>query len=250
MNTKAILNFITLFLIVGLTCSAQVEKDTINVLFVGNSYTYYENLPQIVSIISNETNTKIIAKKSTIGGSKLREHWLGERGLKTKDLIKRGRFDIVVLQGHSMATIKEPDSLVKYSKLLCDYIKKHHAKPYFYLTWARENTPQMQEAINKVYTDVSMDNDATLVPVGKAWALSQELQPDIKLFKQDGSHPSRLGTFLTACVFVKTLLGALPNKISQQYYTMDNEGESVYLMQIPASNVGFFGNVVKDVMTD
>lgn len=248
MNTKAIFKLITLFLLVSITCSAQIRKDTLNVLFVGNSYTYYENLPQIVSLISNASKTKIVTKQSTMGGSKLRQHWLGERGLKTKELIKSGTFDIVVLQGHSMATIKEPDSLVKYSKLLCDYIKKHNAKPYFYLTWAREKTPQMQEAINKVYTDVSRDNDATLVPVGTAWLQSQKLDPSIKLFKPDGSHPSRMGTFLTACVFVKSILGELPNKISSGYYTTDTEGESIYLMQIPALNLDFFRKVVENVM--
>lgn len=250
MNTKAIFYFITVFLLVSITCSAQVEKDTLNVLFVGNSYTYYENLPQIVSLISDASKTKIVTMKSTIGGSKLRQHWLGERGLKTKELIKSGTFDIVVLQGHSMATIKEPDSLVKYSKLLCDYIKKHNAKPYFYLTWAREKTPQMQEAINKVYTRVSTDNDATLVPVGNVWAESQKLDPSIKLFKPDGSHPSRLGTFLTACVFVKSILGELPKKISRLYYTSDSQGESIYLMQIPQSNLGFFRKVIDDVVTN
>ena len=250
MTHRIIPFFVLIFLISGITCSAQVAKDTLNVLFVGNSYTFYENLPQIVSLISNASKTKIVTKKSTIGSAKLCQHWLGERGLKTKEIIKNGKFDIVVLQEHSMGTIKEPDSLVKYSKLLCDYIKKHHAKPYFYLTWAREKTPEMQETITKVYTNIAKDNDATLVPVGNAWAQSQKLNPSIKLFTADGSHPSRLGTFLTACVFVKSILGALPSKISRVYYTTDTEGESVYLMQIPTSNLDFFRKVVEDVMNE
>ena len=248
MDIKIKLNIIALFLVASITCFSQVAKDTLNVLFVGNSYTYYENLPQIVSLISDESKTKIVTKKSTIGGSKLCEHWLGKRGLKTKELIKNGTFDIVVLQGHSMATINEPDSLVKYSKLFCDYIKEHHAKPYFYLTWAREKTPEMQDTITNGYANIAKTNNATLVPIGKAWALSQKLDSSIKLFTQDGSHPARLGTFLTACVFVKSILGELPAELSNGYYTTDIEGESIYLMHIPESNLEFFRRVVSDIM--
>jgi uncharacterized membrane protein len=74
-----------LFGFVNTTSYAQNEKGTLKILFVGNSYTYFKNLPQMVSIISDNTKTKLVTKKSTKGSAKLREHWLGERGLKTKD---------------------------------------------------------------------------------------------------------------------------------------------------------------------
>ena len=77
---------------------AQVNRDTLKVLFVGNSYTYVQNLPQVVSIISDSTKTKLVTRKSTVGGAYLREHWYGKRGLKTKEIITKGKFDLVILQ--------------------------------------------------------------------------------------------------------------------------------------------------------
>ena len=227
---------------------AQYEKDTLKVLFVGNSYTYFENLPQIVSIISDSTKIKLITKKSTIGGAKLREHWLGERGLKTQEMIKNGNFDIVVLQGYSMGTIDEPDSVLKYSGLLCDLIKENNAKPYFYLTWAREKVPQYQETINKVYLEVATKNDATIVPVGKAWALAKQLRPNIELYNPDGSHPSKLGTFLTSCVFVATIANEIPDNLKTGYRTTDIYGESVALMSIHPLDVIFCKKVVEELI--
>ena len=70
-------------------CAAQAERDFLKILFVGNSYTFFGNLPQIVSIISDSTETKLVTRKSTIGGAKLHEHWNGSRGLKTKELIQK-----------------------------------------------------------------------------------------------------------------------------------------------------------------
>ena len=110
-------------LLVGISSIAQTKKDSLNILFVGNSYTYFENMPQIVSLISNMTTTYLVTKKSIIGGARLREHWHSERGLKTKDLIANGDFDYVVLQEYSMGAIQQPDSLRKYAKLFTDFIK-------------------------------------------------------------------------------------------------------------------------------
>lgn len=224
---------------------SQDEKK--EVLFVGNSYTYYENLSQMVSIISEHTQMKLNTKKSTIGGAKLKEHWNAERNLKSKEIIEKGNFDVVVIQEHSMGTINEPDSIYKYGKLFCDLIKKTGAKPYLYLTWARERVPQHQETISKVYKEVAVENEAVIVPVGKAWELARKLRPNIELFTADGSHPSPLGTFLTACVFVATLTDELPNKLPTTYNTVDKEGETVELMRHDPLDIVFCLEVAKEV---
>lgn len=231
-------------------CAAKDEKDTLSILFVGNSYTHFENLPQIISIISDSASTKLNTKKSTMGGAKLREHWLGERGSKTKEMIKKGNFDIVVLQEYSWGAVDEPDSLLKYSKLFCDFIKENDALPYFYLTWAREKVPQHQETINRVYLEAATENDAVLVPVGKAWALARQLRPNIELYKPDGSHPSKLGTFLTACVFVATILNELPDEIAWKYRTKDIYGESLALMAIDVLDVIFCKKIAEEIVLE
>src|SRR5665648_133272 len=137
-QTLLFVAFLIAGVISGSSSSAQVKRDTLKVLFVGNSYTYVQNLPQIVSIISDSTKTKLVTRKSTVGGAFLSEHWFGKRGLKTKEIITKGKFDIVILQENSMGTIQQPDSTIKYAKLLCGLIKASGAKPCLYMTWARE----------------------------------------------------------------------------------------------------------------
>lgn len=238
-----------LILFLSLTSIAQEKKDTINVLFVGNSYTYFENMPQMVSLISDSTNTKLITKKSVVGGAKLSEHWLGKRGLKTTELIKNGKFDIVVLQEYSMGSIKEIDSFYKYSKLLCNLIKKNGAKPYLYMTWAREKVPQYQEEINKAYAEVAAENEAIIVPVGNAWKLAMQLRPTINLFDNDGSHPNQLGAFLTACTFVGTILEKVPENLATYYSIKDAYGENIILLdQIDQLDVIFLQKVSEEII--
>lgn len=68
----------------------NAQQKELKVLFVGNSYTYGYNLAHIVSIISQETSTLLLTRKSVIGGASLSEHWNGGRGLETKQIIAGG----------------------------------------------------------------------------------------------------------------------------------------------------------------
>ncbi|MFY0603107.1 MAG: hypothetical protein JXQ93_04100 [Flavobacteriaceae bacterium] len=226
---KFILSIIVLFLSASLF--SQTKKDTLHILFVGNSYTYFQEMPKMLSAFSKNTQTKITTQMSAPGGARLREHWLGQRGMKTKEIIKNGAFDIVVLQGQSMAALKRPDTLKKYSKLFSDYIKKHNAEPYFYMTWARKKTPERQKDITRVYTEIATANKATLVPVGNAWAMAKKLRPNISLYTPDGSHPNQLGAYLTASVFAASLLHELPSKIDHSTFLIKKK-DGEFCMEI------------------
>jgi hypothetical protein len=228
--------------------SAQDQKDTLRVLFVGNSYTYFENLPQVVSVLSGQTGTILITEKITIGGAKLSEHWRGARGLNTIEKIRNGDYDIVVLQEWSLGTVNERDSAVYYLGLFSKLAREAGAEPYFYLTWAREKIPQQQEVISRVYRETAALNKATVVPAGEAWALARSLRPEIKLFDPDGTHPSDRGTYLTACVFVATITGELPETISGVPAVRDSRGEEIILMRIDQMDVEFFRRVTLETL--
>lgn len=225
--------------LLSINSSAQGLKDTLRILFVGNSYTYFENLPQVVSVLSEQTGTVLITRKVTIGGAKLSEHWRGARGLNTRGEISNGKYDIVVLQEWSLGTVNEKDSAEYYLGLFSGLIRDKGAKPFYYLTWAREKSPDQQEIISKVYREAAAANGATVVPVGEAWALALAERPDFRLYFPDGSHPAESGTYLAACVFVATITGELPETIPGVISVKDSHGEDLILMMIPQPDVEF-----------
>ena len=247
MKMKKLIIIFLVFLSFGFNCLAQNTRDTLNVLFVGNSYVYVSNIPQLVSLISDSTQTKLLTSKSVAGGARLSQHWRGERGLKTKELIKNGDFDFVILQEQSMGTIEQPDSFLIYSKKFSDFIKQNGAQPYFYSTWAREKVPQYQETITNVYNKAAKDNNAGIVPVGETWALAQKLRPGIDLYLDDGSHQSEMGAFLSACAFVKALTNELPEKLPNVYEVLDSNGESVWLTYVETFDITFCLKVVNQI---
>lgn len=230
------------------TCPSQVEKDSLRVLFIGNSYTFYSNMPHLTSLISNGTAVKLITSQSAAGSASLKDHWTGKKGLKTKKRIKEGNYDIVVIQEHSMGTISNKDEFLNYSKKFCDLIKTSGAKPYFYVTWARQKVPQYQETITKIYKEAAKANNCELVLVGEAWKLARTIRPDIELFRPDGSHPSDLGAFLTACVFVKALSSGLPAQLPNWYFMSDSRGEQITLLNEDALDITFCVKIASEII--
>jgi len=227
---------------------AQEKKDTVRVLLVGNSYIYYNNLAQMIGLITDSLNTKIICKKSTIGAATLGQHWNSERGLKTKKIIASNKFDIVVIQDNSMWPLEHKDSLLIYGQLFCNYIRANGAKPYLYNTWAREKTPQTQSSINAVYNELAALENAVNVPVGSSFDLARKTFPTMNLFHPDGSHPSAVGTFLIALNFIKKITGTLPKKYATVYNYFDKDGETFRIMQLTDAEIESCVSIVNSVI--
>ncbi len=217
-----------LCLVTHILLFAQQETPK-KVLFVGNSYTYFWNLPQTVQAMAVEKKQPMTTRQSTSGGTHWGHHWRGERNLKTQNLIQSGDFDAIVLQNHSMSTFNRVDSMFYFGEKLNDLAKKEEASLYLYMTWAREWNPLMQNTITEQYTKLAQQLKATIVPVGPAWELARQLRPNFPLYDDDGSHPSALGTYLSACVFYGVLTGQPPIGLPNRLTAMDADGEKLYL---------------------
>ena len=245
---KCLLGFLLILSFYQSSEAAAVPKDTVRVLFVGNSYVYYNNLIQMIGLITDSIDTKIICKKSVFGGSTLGDHWNSRKGLKSRQIIADGKFDIVVIQDNSMWPIEHKDSLLYFGELFCKEIKKKGAKPFLYNTWARQKTPETQTIINAAYRELAIGQEATVVPVGSCWAKALELRKDAELFFTDGSHPSAMGSFLIALSFIKQIAGKIPEKYATVYNYIDKDGETFRIMQLSEADIQFCVRVVNEVI--
>jgi hypothetical protein len=236
--------------LLGLSLTLHAQQKEVKVLFVGNSYTYGNNLAHIVALISEGTETTLQTRKSVIGGAHLWEHWNGMRQLETKKMIAEGDFDVVVLQDYSMSGIDTPDSLLKYVGLFTEFNTQHGARTFLFNTWARKKVPQYQDQIDLAYMKAAEENGAERIPVGTAWELAMDIRPSIELFTSDGSHPNSLGTYLTACLFVKTLCGELPEELPLTLRVPDAHGELLYLFGIDLLDAEFCRRITHQVLGD
>ena len=234
-----------LFLFLGLFSSVSAQQDTLRVLFVGNSFTYFNNLPQMVSAMATSQGIPILTRQSTVGGSNLEQHWKGEKGTRTMALLDSEDWDYVVLNNHSLSAIDTPESFMEYGRKFAARIVEKGAKPVFMMTWAYKSNPLMQEKITAMYSQLAADTGSDFVPAGPLFEAARHWRPDMELFFDD-KHPSPNGTYLLALAFYKYLSGKTVLHVPERLTTKDMFGETLYLVFIQQEDATFLRQLVEE----
>jgi hypothetical protein len=197
--------------------TGEPEPEPERVLFVGNSYTFANDLPGLFAAITEAGGAPWIVDSIAIAGASVAYHVVNPN---TATKLAEG-WDVVVLQGQSVEPVVDQaafvQSVVDFAALV--EVDNPDSELILYETWAREvgnsvltdlgmTAEQMQAALTAGYAAAADASGARVAPVGQAWALALEQAPEIDLFTSDGSHPSLAGSFLAVCVFLGTITGA------------------------------------------
>ena len=224
------------------------------VLFVGNSYLYYnDSLHNHVERIGEEIGPHGVGeyqfKSATIGGARLSHH-------PVEQLLEPGRleieqpFELVILQGGSMEPLTEESRTVfrENAIRLSETIRATGAEVALYMTHAyvepdERYAPDLIDRIAPTYVSVGNELDALVIPVGLAFERAYELRPDIELHMHfDGSHPSLLGTYLASCVVYQSIYGTSAVGVDYDYFGDVDKDDAAFLQRVADETVReFFG---------
>jgi hypothetical protein len=199
---------------------ARSNRAGVRVLFVGNSLTFKNDLPKLVHRLGG-ARTPIFAGSFTAPGWQLNQ-FADDRALDR--LLHDVRWDVVVLQEQSEIPSFPADDRARlftpYVEKLADEIRAHRAQPVLFVTWAhrtgdRHNIQDdtyaaMQQRLVDGYWDAAHASGSAVAPVGLAWAQALVRRPQLALWASDGTHPSRAGSYLAACVFYTQLTRRSP----------------------------------------
>ena len=192
---------ILILLLLALPLGAQED---LRVLFIGNSLTYWNEMPWMLERVAESKNRTLKAAFSGGSGMSLKQHWQRGRALKA---IGSERWDYVVLQGQSSEPTAAPNEFARYAKMFDAEIRKRGAKTILLETWAPQEAPERQAEISKRYADAARALGARLAPMAKAWHRTRA--QGIETYG-DHLHPSLAGSYLTACLFYALLFGQTP----------------------------------------
>jgi hypothetical protein len=182
---------------------AAEEQKTLNILFIGNSFTYSNDLPRMIQGLANSRGRKIEVEMQAPGGCTLEKHW---QDGKAAELIKSKQWDYVVLQEHSDGPINNLKGMKEFAGKFDELIKKQGAKTVLFMTWARQDKAPTQRKITTGYEETAKELGATLVPVGLAWQKATSGNKSLTLHSADKHHPNEQGSYLAACVFFSMLV--------------------------------------------
>ena len=188
------------------------------VLFVGNSFTYCNNLPTLFQNMAKAINPDIKVDKLTFGNHYLRQYadFDGEKGKLFLEKLNEDHWDFVILQEQSFNPVKDYDDFFTAAKKLCVEIRKNGAQPILYQTWAYRDQSEhlkrkgvsydeMYLKLENAYQTAAAQLDTVAVPVGRAFYHITKNCANVNLLKDDDCHPSLEGSLVAASLFLKLL---------------------------------------------
>jgi hypothetical protein len=212
-----------------------VEPGPITVLFIGNSYTFGNQLPDLVQEWAQEIGLDLSTEMIAKGGALLEQHAADAQTLAT---IAEMAPTYVVLQGQSYVPLVAPFTFYTGVAPLAQAAHAAGSTPVLFETWARQeghamysnelaghDPASMQQTLREAYKKAAADNDGIYAPVGDAWEVSLGANPELTLHSGDGSHAAMAGSYLAAAVFVG-LLGDVEINADTSSWTAKSVDES------------------------
>jgi len=176
----------------------------LDVLFIGNSLTYTNDLPSTLAFIA-ATNGDIFRVSMVAGPKKSLMDHLAD-GV-AEAAIRGGMWDVVVLQDNADADSASRELLIQATEEFNTILQSVGAQPALYMVWPPANMPSGFCETRVSYQMAAAAVNGVFLPAGAAWELALGQDPALGLYDPDGIHPSALGTYLVAITMHETLTG-------------------------------------------
>lgn len=214
---------LTAFIYTSAMAQQQTIKENISVLFIGNSYTFMNDMPFIFQKMAKEEGYNAYVDTLVHGGKNLQYH--ADRK-ETYEKIRSRNWTYVVIQGHSNEFATPKTEIEKKSKVnlgrIIDSVRTNNSctKIVLYMTWAYKNGnpnwepinsyEKMQNMVAENYMWVAKDFNAIVCPVGIIWEDVRKKMKNLNLYIEDEKHPNLYGSFISAATFFTTITKQSP----------------------------------------
>ena len=196
------------------------------VLFVGNSLTYANDLPGMIEALAAQAGVEgqVTVRAVARPNVGLEDQWnSGE----ARRAIEQQRWTLVVLQQGPTSLPESQAVLREYAKKFAFEIKKGGADVALYGVWPPSGRAAFFDAVTESYARAADDVGGSLVPVGEGWRAAWRRDPSLPLYGPDGFHPSPMGTYVAALMFLEHVTARTPVGLPNPSLSRDRRLRSV-----------------------
>jgi len=178
-----------------------LDKDY-NLLFIGNSLTYTNDLPKLVRQRAAYKNLKIGTKMVALPNYAIIDHWNYSN---TQKLIESGKFDFVIIQQGPSSRPYSLELLIEGGKRYSEICREFDVQLVYFMVWPSRTYYDTFDAVIANHIEAANLNEALLCPVGKVWKKYFDETDTFDYYSLDGFHPSLKGSQVAADVIIQTL---------------------------------------------
>lgn len=186
------------------------EIESYEILFIGNSLTYVEDIPNIIYNMITHDGAYVSYLQDTVGGSYLDSHQD-----KFNEFISKHNFTHIILQEQSAGTITNYNRFIDAVLYYNDLVKDRDLEVILYQTWGYDypngwngySKHEMTEVIKEAYDEAASMIGGKVSRSGEAFTLYETMYEDLPSLYKDVNHQSIYGAYLSACVHYGTITG-------------------------------------------
>lgn len=184
------------------------------VLFIGNSLTYFNDLPGTVARLGSMADVVIHVESVALPNFAVIDHASGMSN--AVETIRSGKWDYVVLQQGPTTTEIGRDTLLLAVRQLDPIIRGAGGRPALLMVWPPSGNLEAFDAVHQSYQQSGNAVGGLFLPAGDAWRTVLVSNPDLPLYGIDGYPPAELGTYLTALVVYEGITGRDARSLPRQ----------------------------------
>ncbi len=232
--------------------SPKKSKEAIAVLFVGNSLTYSNNMPDMFENLAVSSGHEVYVDQATVSGTALRELVHNQLVISK---INEQQWDYIVLQSDDISAFPdmyeiEINTVNTFKNMISQ--SNPSAQVIYTMIWGLRDGITLQELngqivaysyddyMHKIYDGtiyIAKAAKVMIAPVGWAWhsVISADDAKKMLLFAADKAHPALHGSYLMACVMNAVIFQDANTAIA--FYSGISAGEATYYQQIAVTTV-------------
>lgn len=200
-------------------------KNSKSILFIGNSYTYYNDMPTAIFESFAKTAGQNVRVSVITKGAWTLEKFSDpedEYGAKVEAaLTGEEKYDFVILQEQSLRPAIAPEAFFSAVEKLSERIRKKRATPLLYATWGRHSgsadlekhgltNETMTFKLAAAYETIGEKLSIPVMHAGLAFFEIYMGESGIELYNPDRSHPSYAGSYLAAATIYAKIFKETP----------------------------------------
>ncbi len=190
--------------------SVQIPDAELRVLFVGNSLTYFNELPQMVQTIAEAAGHSLAVAEVAFPNFSLEDHW----NTGVESAIQSAAADVVVMQQGPSSLPENQTYLRVWTDTLSRAIRDAGGRPALFMVWPSRGRLDFLSDVRESYSRAAEAVDGIFIPAGQSWMRAWEKDETLGLYDVDQFHPSELGSAVAALTIFSVLfdepVGALP----------------------------------------
>lgn len=184
---------------------------TTRILFVGNSLTYFNDLPDMVKALADSAGiTGVQTAQVAKPDYSLEDHWTDGQA---RRVIDQGGWHFVVMQQGPSAVLANRANLRQWAATFADLIRSKAGVPAMYQVWPAQVNFSDFDASAESYRLAAQDVNGLFLAAGNAWRAAWARDGNLPLYGPDAFHPSVAGSYIAALtifggVFRRSVVGS------------------------------------------